>query len=64
MIRLTSAGEAAMRDADRIRVEIETRWRDQIGAEGFATLDSALRQVIALAPQPGLPGTPQSGKKA
>ncbi|HOZ33181.1 MAG TPA: MarR family transcriptional regulator [Tabrizicola sp.] len=63
-VRLTPAGEAAMQDADRIKVEIETRWRSQIGPQGFATLDRALRQVIALNSQPGLPGNPQSGKKA
>ena len=44
---LTPAGEAAMRDADRIKLQIEARWRDLLGDAGFAALDSALRQVIA-----------------
>lgn len=60
-ISLTPAGEAAMRDADRIKLEIETRWRAILGDDGFARLDHALRQVIAL--QADLPGTPQCGKK-
>ena len=46
VIRLTPAGEAAMRDADRIKLEIEARWRERLGDDGFATLDSALRRVI------------------
>jgi DNA-binding MarR family transcriptional regulator len=62
-IRLTPAGEAAMRDADRIKVEIETRWRDLLGDAGFATLDSSLRQVIALSDPSDLPPKPQGGKK-
>lgn len=45
-ITLTPAGEAAMRDADRIKLEIESRWRDRIGAEAFAALDASLRRVI------------------
>jgi DNA-binding MarR family transcriptional regulator len=63
-VRLTPLGEAAMRDADRIKVEIETRWRDRIGDEGFARLDSTLRQVIALSEVPALPPMSQGGKKA
>jgi DNA-binding MarR family transcriptional regulator len=62
-VRLTPAGEAAMRDADRIKLEIETRWRDLLGDEGFATLDNALRQVIALQSASDLPPRPQGGKK-
>lgn len=62
-IRLTPAGEAAMRDADRIKVEIETRWRHLLGDAGFATLDSSLRQVIALSDPSALPPKPQGGKK-
>ncbi|MFN5998867.1 MAG: MarR family winged helix-turn-helix transcriptional regulator [Paracoccaceae bacterium] len=46
VVRLTPAGEAAMRDADRIKLEIEARWRERLGDDGFATLDSALRRVI------------------
>jgi DNA-binding MarR family transcriptional regulator len=45
-VRLTPAGEAAMRDADRIKVQIETRWRDKLGTEGFDDLDRLLRQVV------------------
>jgi DNA-binding MarR family transcriptional regulator len=63
-VRLTPLGEAAMRDADRIKVEIETRWCDRIGDEGFARLDSTLRQVIALSEVPALPPMSQGGKKA
>lgn len=62
-VRLTPAGEAAMRDADQIKLQIETRWRDLLGDTGFDKLDSALRQVIALEGQPVLPPKPQSGKK-
>ncbi|RYI35695.1 MAG: MarR family transcriptional regulator [Acetobacteraceae bacterium] len=62
-VSLTPAGEAAMRDADRIKVQIEGRWRDALGDEGFERLDSALRQVIALPDLPDLPILPQSGKK-
>lgn len=47
-VRLTPAGEAAMRDADRIKVQIETRWRDKLGPEGFDNLDRLLRQVVDL----------------
>lgn len=46
-VRLTPAGEAAMRDADRIKLQIETRWRERLGSEGFDQLDALLRQVIA-----------------
>jgi DNA-binding MarR family transcriptional regulator len=45
-VRLTPAGEAAMRDADRIKLQIETRWRQKLGADAFDQLDSLLRQVI------------------
>jgi DNA-binding MarR family transcriptional regulator len=62
-VRLTSAGEAAMRDADRIKVEIEARWRDLLGDAGFTTLDGALRQVIALSGPAALPPKSHGGKK-
>lgn len=62
-VRLTPAGEAAMQDADRIKVQIETRWRTLLGDAGFARLDSALRQVIALQAASDLPPKPQGGKK-
>lgn len=63
LVRLTPAGEAAMRDADRIKVQIETRWRELLGDDGFARLDSALRQVVAQKAASALPPKPQSGKK-
>jgi DNA-binding MarR family transcriptional regulator len=44
---LTEAGQAAMRDADRIKLQIETRWRKRLGSEAFDRLDALLRQVIA-----------------
>jgi DNA-binding MarR family transcriptional regulator len=46
-LSLTEAGHAAMRDADRIKAEIEARWRDKIGTAAFAALDEALRAAIA-----------------
>lgn len=45
-VRLTPAGEAAMRDADRIKAEIEARWRDRLGADAFLSLETTLRRVI------------------
>ena len=62
-VRLTPAGEAAMRDADRIKLQIETRWRAHLGDAGFDRLDSALREVIALCDPSALPPKPQGGKK-
>jgi DNA-binding MarR family transcriptional regulator len=62
-VRLTPAGEAAMRDADRIKLQIEARWRELLGDAGFDRLDNALRQVIALSEPPALLPKPQSGKK-
>jgi DNA-binding MarR family transcriptional regulator len=46
-VRLTPAGTSAMRDADRIKAQLESRWRDLIGDEAFATLDASLRRLIA-----------------
>ena len=43
---LTPLGEAAMRDADRIKLEIETRWRHQLGDEAFTSLETILRRLI------------------
>lgn len=63
LVRLTPAGEAAMRDADRIKLQIETRWRGLLGDDGFDRLDSALRQVIAVSDPSALPLKPQGGKK-
>jgi DNA-binding MarR family transcriptional regulator len=47
-VMLTAEGLAAMQVADRIKAEIETRWRNEIGADAFAILDAGLRKVIAL----------------
>lgn len=62
LVCLTQAGEAAMRDADRIKLDIEGRWRTLLGDKGFDLLDGALRQVIALPPR-ALPPASQGGKK-
>ena len=45
---LTDAGRAAMRDADRIKLQIETRWRDRLGSDAFDQMDALLRQVISV----------------
>ena len=45
-VRLTPAGEAAMRDADRIKLQIETEWRQKLGSDAFDQLDALLKQVI------------------
>ena len=58
LVRLTPKGEAAMQDADRIKLEIETRWRNLLGDAGFAQLDQALRQVIAVSDPTALPPKP------
>jgi hypothetical protein len=44
-VALTDAGRAAMRDADRIKQEIEDRWRSRLGHDGFTALADALRAV-------------------
>ncbi len=46
LVRLTPAGLAAMRDADRIKAEIETRWRARLGSDDFDRLDTLLRRVL------------------
>jgi DNA-binding MarR family transcriptional regulator len=51
-LMLTKAGLAAMRDADRIKAEIESRWRDRLGSADFDRLDALLRRVVATA-RPG-----------
>ncbi len=61
-VRLTPAGEAAMRDADRIKAQIESRWRTTIGVQAFDQLDAALRHLIE-AHAAALPPKPQGGKK-
>lgn len=45
-VRLTPAGEAAMRDADRIKLQIETAWRERLGSDGFDQLDALLHRVV------------------
>lgn len=45
-VRLTPAGEAAMRDADRIKLEIEETWRAKLGSADFDQLDALLRRVV------------------
>jgi DNA-binding MarR family transcriptional regulator len=44
-VRLTPAGEAAMRDADRIKTEIEDQWRARLGSAAFDQMDALLRRV-------------------
>ena len=61
-VRLTRGGEAAMRDADRIKTEIEASWRVAIGTQAFDRFDNALRDLIA-ARAAALPPKPQGGKK-
>lgn len=61
-LRLTPAGEAAMRDADRIKAEIEARWKSAIGDDAFRQLDTALRDLIE-ARAAALPPKLQSGTK-
>lgn len=43
---LTKAGTVAMRDADRIKAEIEARWRARLGSAEFDQLEALLRRVI------------------
>ncbi len=43
---LTDAGLAAMRDADRIKADIEARWRARLGNDDFDQLDAILRRLI------------------
>lgn len=45
-VRLTPAGEAAMRDADRIKLEIEEKWRAKLGSADFDQLDALLRRAL------------------
>lgn len=45
-VTLTAKGEAAMRDADRIKAEVEARWRARLGTEEFDRLDGLLRRLI------------------
>ena len=45
-ITLTPAGEAAMRDADRIKLQIEAAWRARLGSDAFDQLEALLRRAI------------------
>lgn len=45
-VRLTALGDAAMRDADCIKLQIEARWRDHLGEDSFSTLATLLRRLI------------------
>ncbi|MDP3649772.1 MAG: hypothetical protein Q8R52_16995 [Paracoccaceae bacterium] len=56
-------GTAAMRGADRIKLHIKARWRNNRGDAGVDRLDSARRQVTALSEASALPPKPQGGKK-
>jgi DNA-binding MarR family transcriptional regulator len=50
-VRLTPSGEAAMRDADRIKLQIEARWRVHLGEAAFSALETTLRKLTD--PPPG-----------
>lgn len=52
-ITLTPAGKAALRDADRIKREIEARWRARLGPEDFNRLDGVLHRLIDGPPREG-----------
>jgi DNA-binding MarR family transcriptional regulator len=45
-ITLTPAGKAALKDADRIKLEIEARWRERLGADDFDRLNGVLRRLV------------------
>lgn len=45
-VMLTARGLAAQQDADRIKAEIEARWRESLGEDAFAALDHGLRLLI------------------
>lgn len=45
IVRHTEKGRAALADADRIKGEIEARWRDRMGAENFRLLFEMLGEV-------------------
>lgn len=45
-IVLTTAGTAAMRDADRIKAKIEAAWRRRLGSAEFDRLAVLLRSVV------------------
>lgn len=45
IVRYTAAGAKAMRDADRIKLEIEIEYRERIGAARFEALMRTLRAM-------------------
>ena len=45
IVRLTEAGRAAIADANRIKLEIEARYRAGLGEEAFATLAELLGKL-------------------
>ena len=45
IVRYTAAGAKAMRDADRIKLEIENEYRERIGAARFDALMRTLRAM-------------------
>lgn len=45
IVALTAIGKAAMRDANRIKTEIETEYRSRIGNDAFAALGDLLRKL-------------------
>ncbi|CAN7580307.1 MarR family winged helix-turn-helix transcriptional regulator [Rhizobium sp. LjRoot254] len=45
IVRLTEAGRAAMKDANRIKIEIESGYRERIGSDEFALLSELLGKL-------------------
>jgi DNA-binding MarR family transcriptional regulator len=58
LVRYTGRGTAALRDGDRIKLEIEQAWMRRIGRERFSALMAALR---ALEDGPGRPSDASQG---
>ena len=54
-VELTQAGRKAMQDADRIKLEIQSRWTARLGDDGFGQLDRLLRRLVDDAPASALP---------
>ena len=46
IIRLTEKGQAALADADRIKMELSARYRDKLGADGLDQLQQLLVVMI------------------
>ena len=45
LVRYTDRGRAALRDADRVKAEIERRYAQRIGPDRMAALSEALRAL-------------------